>query len=276
MTAKAGLRTGYLLFAALGAFAQQAPFTPAPRVLQIYREQVLLGREGDYLRIETEAVAMESRLHFQHSYLTLQGVNRSGEVWYVNGYDTYAQIDQIGQDVAANRELTTALQQVAVEKADLVLDPHTVFGRFRGDLSYGRGLSGPRTRYFVVSVVSVRPGHGQDYAELRKIIRSAHERANSGEIHSVYQVESGMPDGTFLVFTPAATLEEGGASRQFDQSLDNALDAASRTRLRELSEAAILQSETNILSVNATISLPAKEWVDADPELWKPAAAKPE
>lgn len=255
------------------AGAQQAPFTPAPRILQIFREQIVPGRESDYLRIETDAVATVSRLNFQHSYLTLRGINQSGDIWFLNGYDSYADLEQLESQVAANSELTSALNTVAMEKAGLSVDPHTIFARYREDLSFGRGLSGQRTRYFVISIVSSRPGHVRDYADLRRILRSAHERAGSAEVHSVYQVESGMPDGTFLIVTPAATLEDAGDTRQFDQTtLENDLDSQNRTRLRELNDAAVARSETQIFRVNPSLSLPVKEWVDADPEFWKAAA----
>ena len=272
MTNYSRVWTYCFLSVAATAGAQSPPLTPAPRILQIFREQVALGHEADYLHIETETVATQLRLNFQHAYLALQGVNFSGDVWYLSGYDTYADVDQVRRNVAANSALASALDQVAAEKADLVLDPHTVFARHRQDLSYGRGLSGQRSRYFVVTTIWVLPGHIQDFAEIRRMIHAAHERAGSGEIHSVYQVESGMPDGTFLIFTPVATLDEAGFSRDFDQNgFDTALDAAARTRLRDLSTVAIRQSETSILAIRPEISLPAKEWLDADPGLWKPA-----
>ena len=262
----------WVILIVTSGFAQQAPFTPAPRILQIYREQMIQGREADYLRIESGAVATESRLNFQHFYLTLHGVNRSGDIWFVNGYDSYAELEQLEKQIAANAELTAALNEIGMEKAGLSQDPHTIFARYRDDLSFGRGLSGQRTRYFVISVVPVRPGHARDYADIRRILRAAHERAGSAEIHSVYQVETGMPDGTFLILTPAATLEDAGNGSRFDQeTLENDLDSQTRTRLRELSDAALLQSETEILRVDPAISFPAQEWREADPEFWKPA-----
>jgi hypothetical protein len=203
----------------------------------------------------------------------LQGVNRAGDIWFVNGYDTYADLEQLGARIAGSPDLENALNGIGSQKASLVQDPYTILARYRDDLSFGRGLSGQRTRYFVISVVSTRPGHARDYAEVRRVLRSAHERAGSGEIHSVYQVESGMPDGTFLVFTPTINLEDAGNTRQFDgTTFENSLDTQARTRLRELNDAAVTQSETQIFSVNPAISLPAKEWVDADEEFWKPGA----
>jgi len=261
------------IFAAAGAVAQQAPFTPPPQILQIHREQIVPGREPDYMRVETGAVGTESQLNFPHPYLTLQGINQNGDTWFVNGYDSYADVEQVGTQIAANAELANALNNVTTDKATLVTDPHTIFARYRDDLSFGRGLSGQRTRYFVISIVSSRSGHVRDYAEIRRIMRAAHERAGSGEIHSVYQVESGMPDGTFLIFTPAATLEDAGDTRQFDQTtFENDLDTQTRTHLRELNDAAVVQSESQIFRVNPAISFPAKEWTNADPDFWRQAA----
>jgi hypothetical protein len=259
----------FFILATGAGIAQQAPFTPAPRILQLHREQILANRQADYLRNEMDAVSTESRLNFQHSYLTLRGVNQTSDVWFVNGFDSYADIDQIGRDFAANADLSAALNNTALAKADLVVDPHEIFARFREDLSYGRGMSGQRTRYFILTIVSVRPGHVQDYSEVRRIIRTFHQQSNSPIIHSVYQVDSGMPDGTFLIFTPAASLDDAGAARQFDQNLIENVDSGTRAKLRDLNSAAIGNAETSILVINPAISYPSKEWVAADPDLWK-------
>jgi hypothetical protein len=43
--------------------------------------------------------------------------------------------------------------------------------------------------------------------------------------------------------------------------------------MHELMRTAVLSSETNIFAIHPGISFPAKEWVDADPDFWKPPKA---
>ena len=139
------------------------------------------------------------------------------------------------------------------------------------NISSGRGLSGARPRFFSITVVTVRAGHEGEYAEIWRILRSGHQRAGLTDIHSIYEVSSGMADGTFLVLTPAGSLEEAGISRfTHGRRFEEALGPTAAAKLHELMSNAVLSSETNIFAIHPGISLPAKEWVDADPDFWKP------
>jgi hypothetical protein len=258
------------VFAAAPACAQGLPLTPAPRVLQIYRESIRPEKQGPYTQVEIGAAAACARLNFPHPYLTLASITGLTEVWFLNGYDSLTEMEQIGRAIAANGDLSGTLATIASQKVDLVNDPRNIFAYYRPDLSEGRGLSAPRTHLFSVTIVSVVPGKEGEYAEIRKILRSAHRSSNSPEIHSVYQVGSGMREPTFLVFSPATSLEDVENSNLLYRSrFEESLGDANRKRLAELSASAIATTETLLFAVSPPMSFPAKEWVDADPEFWK-------
>lgn len=255
----------------------QAPFTPPPPILQICREFIKPGKHAEVLKIERDSVAAQARLKSPHSYLTIASMSGPDDLWWLHGSDSYGGFEKEQAKVAAIPGLLEAWARIPVLKADLVSDPRTIFARFRDDLSYGGGLSGARTRYFLITTVSVRPGHGGEFAELRQIIRDGHESARAADNLSVYEVESGMPDGTFLVFSAAANLDDAGALAQFHgRGVENAIDDSARTQLRELSGTAILKSETILFAVNPEISFPAKEWIQGDPEFWSVNAVSKE
>jgi hypothetical protein len=77
------------------------------------------------------------------------------------------------------------------------------------------------------------------------------ERA--GRPQWTYQVTSGAEDVTFIVMTPARSLQEV----QTTPSLEDAGNDA------------ILSSETRLYAVSPSMSLPAQSWLEADPEFWK-------
>ena len=265
------VKTTLLAFTTVLACAQEPPLTPAPRVLQIYRDSIRPGKQGPYTRIEMDAAAACARLNFPHPYLTLASITGLSEVWFLNGYDSLTEMEQIGRAVAANGDLSGRLAQVTADKADLVNDPRNIFAYYRPDLSGGRGLSAPRTHLFSVAIISVVPGKEGEFAEIRKILRGAHRSSNSPEIHSVYQVGSGMREPTFLVFSPATSLEDVENSNLLYRSrFEESLGDTNRKRLAELSASAIADTEVLLFSVSPPMSFPAKEWVDADPEFWKP------
>lgn len=250
--------------------AQQAPFTPAPVILQVYRELIKPGTEAQVMEIERRSIAEQARLKSPHPYLTLTSVSGAmTAVWYLHGNDSYADIESEWAKVTATPGLLDAWAKPPAAKVNFVVEQTAVFARLRDDLSYGRGLTGTKTRFFVVTTVSVRPGHGGDFSELRRILRGGHEHARASDNLMVYEVESGMPDGTFLIFSAAANWDEAGALSQFHgRGLENALGDQARAKARELSSASILKSQTVLLSVNPEISFPAKEWIASDSEFW--------
>jgi hypothetical protein len=146
-----------------------------------------------------------------------------------------------------------------------LIDSHPAFARYRDDLSYGGGLTGVGTRYMLVTTVTVAAGHGGDFVELRKQIRAGHERARADDNLAVYQVESGMADGTYVLFSFAASIEDAGALAQFRA---RSFERASGDATQALASKAIVNSQTVLFAVNPEISLPAPEWIRSDAEFW--------
>lgn len=250
-------------------FAQQPPLSPPPQILLIAREFIKPGKRAEVVKIERDSVEEQVRLKSPHSYLTLSSMSGRENLWWLNPADSYGDFEKELAKVAATPGLLEQWTRNPALKADLITDPRQFYARYREDLSFGRGLTGARTRYFLITTVAVRPGHGADFAELRKAIRGAHERARATDIVSVYEVESGLRDGTFLVFAPAANLDEVGAISQFEShGVESALSESARTRFRTLSDSAILESETILFQVNPEISMPAKAWIEGDTEFW--------
>jgi len=249
----------------------QGPFTPAPAILQISRELIKPGRSAAVAQIEKSGIARAVELNNPHPWLMLASLSGpDNDHWYLNGYDSYAAFDAAAAQIAAIPELAALWEDLPRQKADLVVDPRTVLARYRQDLSYSNGLSGAHTRFFLVSTVHVRPGHIAEFTELRRIVRRGHQQARAADILSVYEVESGTADGTFLVFSPSASLDEAGALSQFHgRGLENALSDQDRTRLRDLSISAIDSSETVLFRVDPSLSYPLREWIEPDPEFWR-------
>jgi hypothetical protein len=148
---------------------------------------------------------------------------------------------------------------VVQSKEGMVSQQDNVLAQYRADLSQGEGLGIAGARYFLIDVVQVRPGHGEEYEVGQKILTSNRGRAGATRSHAVYQVVSGLPDGTYVIFTPLRSLRDaetplrGGGDRP--------------------ASGAILNSGTNLFSISPQMSYGAKEWITADPGFWgRPAA----
>jgi hypothetical protein len=255
-----------LVCVALPAFAQQ-PVMPPPDILQIYVDTVKPGKMPEYTRIESEAAGACARAS-AWPYLAIEARSGPQEVWFLSGFDSYASMEGSDEPFLRNASLAANLDRLMEAKTSLVSDPHTVFMRYRDDLSRNRGLMPPRTRFFTVSVVKVLRGHEREYEDSQRLLRSARERAGTAGARIVYQVLSGMPDNTFITFSPYSSFSS--AAEALDGLLDyDDLDDNVRGRLTELLAQSVVSTETFIFSVSPGMSNPAGEWLADDPEFWR-------
>ena len=102
-------------------------------------------------------------------------------------------------------------------------------------LSYGGNFDVSQMRYFSVNTVRVRPGHDQEWQEARKILAEAVKKANPNAHSMVYGVAAGMPNGTYLVFTPRKSLAEMDPNPAMGKAVQ---DAMGEDNVKEATEAA--------------------------------------
>lgn len=257
-----------LVCVALPVFAQQEVLPP-PDILQVYVDTVKPGKMAEYTRIESEAAGACARAS-AWPYLAIEARTGPQEVWFLSGFDSYASMEGSDEPFLRNAALTSNLDRLMEAKTSLVSDPHTVFMRYRDDLSRNRGLMPPRTRFFTVSVVKVLRGHEREYEESQRLLRNARERAETSDGRMVYQVLSGIPDNTFITLSPYSSFSTAAAA--LDGLLDyDDLDENVRGRITELLAQSVFTTETFIFSVNPGMSNPAGEWLADDPEFWRPS-----
>ena len=258
---------GVFVSLALPAFAQIAPVTPAPEILQISRDPVKPGKIAEYTKIEGEA-AMACYHANTWPYMTLQSITGPQEVWFVSGFDSYASMEKSAEPFARNSTLAADLGRLTEAKSNLVSDPNTVFLRYREDLSRNSGLMRTQTRFFTITLVTVAHGHEREYEETQRILRGARERASSPDNRVVYQVLSGMPEDVYLTFSPYHSFREAGAA--LDGLLDyDDLDDSVREKVNELTAASVVSTKTLVFFISPPMSNPEGEWIADDPEFWK-------
>lgn len=257
-----------LLFVSLTvpACAQEA-VPPPPDILQIYTDPVKPGKLAEYTRIEKEAAQVCSRAN-TWPYLTMQAITGPQEVWFVSGFDSYAAMEKSAEPFAQNAGLSADLGRLMEAKTNLVSDPHTIFLRYREELSRNGGLMRPKTRFFNVTIVKVHPGHEHEYEDSQRLLRGVRERAGASDNRVVYQVLSGISDNTYITFSSYRSFRDAGEA--LDGLLDyDDLDESLRARIRELLAASVLTTETFIFSVSPAMSNPEGEWIADDPAFWQ-------
>lgn len=248
----------------------QQPEAPPPAILEIYRDPVKPGKMAEYTRAEGEAALACARAS-TWPYMAIQSITGpQTEVWYMEGFDSYAAVERSGEPFVKNAALAGDLNRLMETKANLVGNASVVFAHYRDDLSSSVSLVQPKTRFYALTMVTVRPGHEREFEEIHRTLKSVRQRAGAADNRVIYQVVSGMPKNIYLIFSAYRSLQIAGNALDppvDDYSTD--VDDSTRSRLDDISRTSVTSSETWIFSVNPAISNPAGEWIVDDPEFWK-------
>lgn len=267
-----------LLMSALPARAQQGP----PTVLMVTREQFRPGNMATHNKQIPAFYALFDKAKVGAPRLGLVPVSGDqNHIIYLESHPGYADMEATAKKMGEVMGASPALQAEmdALSKAnDPLHESQTVMIAFRrDDLSYH-----PRTpaevgkvRNINLTVTRVNTGRGADYADYVKQTNAAREKVHLDEHTSVYQVTSGAPAGTFLIFNSNSSMAEadaafiGAAART--KKVDEALGGEAVVKARQKMNAEIVATSTTTLySVDRGISRPAPEYVAADPGFWKP------
>ena len=250
--------------------AQIAP----PAILEIYRDPVKPAKMAEYSRLEGEAAVACARAS-TWPYLAIQTISGpQTEVWYMEGFESYGAVERSGEPFVKNAALSGELSRLMEAKTNLVGESRVIFAHYRDDLSSSVGLVQPRTRFFIVNLVTVRSGHEREFEEIHRTLRSVRQRASAADNRVIYQVVSGMAKNTYLIFSAYQTLQIAGSA--LDPPVEDytgEVDDSTRSRLDEDSRVAITSSEAWVFSVNPQISNPAGEWIVEDPGFWRSSPA---
>ncbi len=263
------------LLCASVAIAQDVP-TPPPAMIQIFREEVKPGKTAAHEKTEAAFVRDSKAAKASPNYTALVTITGPDEAWFIARYDSYAAYGKDMKDSDSNPVLKAALERDSAADGELLTSERGIVARYRSDLSYRPGVSIPLTRFFTIAIVRIRPGHITDFEDARKIIKAAHEKTNLKFNYSVYQVSSGMPAGTFFIFTYFKTMADLDASAEIHgQAYQDAIGDDGRKKLAELASSGTIGTDTMLMEVNPKMSYPSKETIDADPAFWAPKSATP-
>lgn len=268
---------GLLLLGAGDALAQQAP----PQVLMITREQFKPGNMTAHNKDIPAFYTLFDKAGVGASRLGLLPFSGDqNHLLYIEAYSSYADMektatkmdDVFGASAPMQKEL-----DLLTKRSDVLHESQSVMIAVRrSELSY-RPLAladVAKSRFLSLNVIRINAGRGPDYAEYSKQWNAAREKAALDEHTTVWQVTSGAPTGTYLLFTYARSLSESDDLRTGmdarNKKINEALggDAVLKARLKLASEI-IAQSSTTLYSFNRGISRPSPEFVTADPSFWK-------
>ncbi len=264
-----------LAFAGASVVLAQSP--EPTNLIRIIREDIKPGRGGAHEKTEMAYVRAFSKSKYPN-YLALASVSGPSQVWFLERYDSWAAMGEAFQ-IAETEPLKSTLDQLDVQDGEQRTGERNLIATYQKDLSY---LPTPsnllKVRFITVNTVRIRPGHGEDFAEMRKLLNAAFTKSDNKQRRVVYQVSSGAPAGTYLILSGMESLKAMDPAPGA-MGMAAAFGADSLARYQKLQSEVIISAESALFAVNPKMSYPAKEFITADPNFWTPkpkqAAAAP-
>ncbi len=271
------LAVGVALGAAGSLLAQEkAPMGP-PKVVQIFREEVKFGKGSAHEKNEAAFADVFKRAKWPTTYLAISSMTGPSEAWFLVGYDSFEAVEKESQATEKATAFQAEQTRLLEKDAEYVSNGRSIVAFHRADLDYKAPVNIGQMRYFRITSYRVRPGHEPDFVEAAKTVRAAYEKLGVDVHWAVYQVYSGMPSPTFLVFVPTKSLKEIDEGLARVMAFQEALGEENGKKLQKMAAEGYLSTESNLFAFSPKMSYPPKAWVDADPDFWAPkpkAAAK--
>lgn len=268
-----------LLSAFSQVFAQPAPAMGPPKALLIVREEIKPGMMGVHNRHSAEFAGIFSELQTPNNRLALVPVaGNENEVIYITPLDSFAELEGMNQATDKKMEAASGMTKAKLDRLDkeapaLHAAMRDMLTIYRPELSFNPGVNVAQMRYFSITTTRVRPGYDAQYAEyVQKVINVARQKAKIDNLHAaVFQVISGAPAGTYMIFRPMkslAELDEPIAMKvRAAMSDDQKMDADKAVR------ETIMSSETSTYAFAPRMSYVDKDMAAGDPSFWNPKPA---
>jgi len=134
----------------MSVHAQDRP----PQILEVYRDYLKPNGVAANRKLENRAEQLCGKLGFAHAYLTIESMSGPAEMWYLNGFESEAEVAKLRREYQQNSRLASALNEIVQRKAALKRAESTdEFSYYRPDLSRGDPWIIGRGRFLVITFV---------------------------------------------------------------------------------------------------------------------------
>jgi hypothetical protein len=188
----------------------------SPQILYVAREYLKPGAVQSVHEIEEDAARICVRWKFPHRYLVLESLSGPKEFWYLNAFDSQAEVDELGRQYEGKKNLTTALKKNLKRKTPYLASESTnVLLHYRSDLSDGTPWVMGHGRFLVAAWTKGSAGTGSTVFEgpdgNRLVIRAVQSRAEADSMAAaagagthVFAIrpELGWPDEEWVTADP--------------------------------------------------------------------------
>jgi len=274
----AGFCAGLLAVLSVGGsavVAQDSPMTGPPKVLIIEREWVKPGKGGAaHEKSESAFVNAFTAAKWPTHYFAAESLSGKPRVLFFIGYPSFEAWEKDNHDMQKNATLSAAIGRAVAADGDLLTDYEQSVYTYNPELSLRtEGASIAHSRYFEISVWTVKPGHRAEWMQLVKMYHDGFEKAvpnaNWALFESYYGANNG---GVYLAISRMTSLAEDDASMGDSKKFSDAMGPEGMKKISELTAACLESTQTNLLEFNPKMSYPGDDWIKQD-SFWKPKAS---
>jgi hypothetical protein len=258
---------GLLVAAALPA--QQAAAPKAPRILQIFQESVKPGRLAAHERHEQGWPLAFSGSKIKSYYVALTANTGNNDAWYVGSFDSYAELEASNQSIAKAPGLEAELARLSERDADYISSSRSIMAQLNDSLSIGTPPDFANVKGYRITMLRVRFGHTDHFAQMRKAVRDAYTKAGIDPHIGVYTVTAGVNTPTYLIFRPYLSMADFDEWGKVAATVNAQYTAEQRQMMDKFESEGVLSREVNSWAVSPRQSYVPAPWVAANPDFWK-------
>jgi hypothetical protein len=265
-----------MILSAMPVLAQETRPMGPPKVLLIVREEIKPGMMATHGRHAANFVSIFNQLQTPNHRIAMVPVaGNENEVVYITAADSFAEIERINKSTdqklsSVNGRMRNELDMLDKEASALHAGMRDMLAVYRPELSYNPGVNIAQMRYFSVTTTRIRPGFDSVYVDyVQKIINVARQKAKPDNLHvAVFQVISGAPAGTYLVFRPMKSLAE--MDNPIGMRVRAAMSDEQRKDADKAAREAIMSSDISTYAFTPSMSYVQKEFASMDAGFWAP------
>jgi hypothetical protein len=244
-----------------------------PKVLQITREFTKPGKAGMvHDKAESAFVQAMARAKWPTHYIGMTSLSGKQRALFLTQYESFEAWEKDAAAVEKNAALSASLDRAGMADGELLDSIDQGVFVFNEELSLRPRPDLSPMRYLDISGYHVRPGHGKDWNDIVKMVKSAYEKAVPEAHWGVFAQFYGGEGGTYLVLTARKSLTEVDRSFLDSKQFQAAMGEDGMKKLDELVASTIESSLHNLFAFNPHMSYVADEWIKND-DFWKPKSA---
>jgi len=271
------MKTSTVVLIALGAlslgasghvYGQGMP-TTQPKMLQIFREHVKVGHAAAHSKFEAAFPAAFEKAKSPYYYLAMTSLTGPSEAWYVTPYSSFSAIGDSMKRSDKDPALSAELDRLGLADAEHITAAEGIVAMARPDLSLGDFPDIAKMRFVEISIFRVRIGHDEQFGEVAKAYAAAAKRANPKASYRTYEVLSGMPGGTLLIFSSVEDYSEFDQRMRDSEATFKGVTEAESAALKKFGEC-MESTESIYFRIDPVQSYVAKDIRDKAPDFWMP------